>query len=122
MFFAEDLGMAACIHDMDKNGYLTTPTGTPNYAAPEVLKRQRYGTQSDLWSAGVVLYIMLVGYPPFYDENENDNFSKLFEKIKKGKYQMPSPYWDNITDDAKDLVHKLLQTDPKIRLSAKQAL
>lgn len=71
----------------------TTTCGTPGYVAPEILECKPYGKECDLWSIGVVLYILLCGFPPFYDDNNN----VLFEKIKKGKYSFPSPHWDKIS-------------------------
>jgi len=111
-----DFGLAGSC----KTAPLKTPCGTPNYVAPEILRRQPYGTQADMWSAGVILYIILCGFPPFYDEN--DDLARLYKKIKKAEYDMPSPYWDNVSDGAKDLVKRCLQTDPKKRLTARQAL
>merc|ERR1711879_360478 len=87
---------------------------------PENLRRSKYGTQADMWSIGVILYIILCGFPPFYDEN--DDLSRLYRKIKRAEYDMPSPYWDNISKHAKDLVRKLLQPDPKRRLTATMTL
>jgi len=111
-----DFGLAGSC----KNGELKTPCGTPNYVAPEILRRSKYGTQADMWSIGVILYIILCGFPPFYDEN--DDLSRLYRKIKRAEYDMPSPYWDNISKHAKDLVRKLLQPDPKRRLTATMTL
>lgn len=111
-----DFGLAGIARD----GPLKTPCGTPNYVAPEILRRQPYGTQADMWSAGVILYIILCGFPPFYDEH--DDLSRLYRKIKRAEYDMPSPYWDNISDGAKGLVRALLQPDPAVRLTATQAL
>eukprot|EP00483_Globobulimina_turgida_P001906 UN01908 len=111
-----DFGLAGSC----KTGELKTPCGTPNYVAPEILRRSKYGTQADMWSIGVILYIILCGFPPFYDEN--DDLGRLYRKIKRAEYDMPSPYWDNISKNAKDLVRKLLQPDPKKRLTAKLTL
>ena len=95
--------------------------GTPSYVAPEVLSKDRskgYGKEVDMWSIGVILYILLCGFPPFYDE---DN-SALFSAIRKGEYDFPSPYWDGVTEEAKDLVSKLLVVNPSDRLTAQQTL
>jgi len=99
---------------------LKTPCGSPAYVAPEVLKRQPYSKEVDWWSLGVILYILLCGFPPFHDE-END-LKKLYKKIKGGQYSFPSPYWDNISSDAKDLVSKLLTVNPKKRANYKEVV
>jgi len=97
---------------------MTTPCGTPGYVAPEVLKNEPYGFEVDMWSLGVILYILLCGFPPFY----NENTSLLYKQIKKGEYDFPDPYWTDISDAAKNLVQCLLTLDPKKRYSAKQVL
>ena len=89
----------------------TTTCGTPGYVAPEILEQRPYGKECDYWSIGVVLYILLCGFPPFYDE---DNMV-LFEKIKHGKYEFPSPVWDQISNDAKDIIRNLLYVDSSRR-------
>jgi len=99
---------------------LKTPCGTPNYVAPEILQKKPYGVQIDMWSCGVILYIILCGFPPFYDEN--DDLKKLYAKIKTAQYDMPSPYWDKISNGAKDLVRKLLVVDPAKRYTSKDTL
>jgi len=111
-----DFGLAGSC----KLGPLTTPCGTPNYVAPEILRSAPYGTPSDMWSIGVILYIILCGFPPFYEES--DDLGRLYRKIKRAEYYMPSPYWDNISHHAKDLVQKLLNPDPVRRLTAAKAL
>ena len=95
-----------------------TACGTPAYVAPEVLEGKGYDLKVDCWSLGVIIYVMLCGFPPFYDE-ENE---KMFELIKKCQYDFPSPFWDDISSSAKDLISKLLVTDPKKRLSVEEAL
>jgi len=92
---------------------LTTPCGSPAYVAPEVLERKPYNHMVDWWSLGVILYILLCGFPPFHDDQ--NQLKKLYKKIKKGRYSFPSPYWDNVSEEAKDLVRKLLVTDPRRR-------
>lgn len=101
---------------------LRTPCGHPNYVAPEILRsnREPYGIECDLWSAGVVLYILLCGLPPFFDED--DNLGRLYRKIKRVDYNMPSLWWAKISIDAKDLVRKLLEVDVQKRLTAQQVL
>jgi calcium/calmodulin-dependent protein kinase I len=94
--------------------------GTPGYVAPEVLRNEStgYGKEVDMWSIGVILYVLLCGFPPFYDE---DN-SRLFQAIQLGEYEYPSPYWDAVSAEATGLIDKLLVLDPAHRLTAKQAL
>ncbi|KAG5176968.1 hypothetical protein JKP88DRAFT_270786 [Tribonema minus] len=97
---------------------LKAQCGTPGYVAPEILKREAYGKEVDIWSVGVICYILLGGYPPFYDDNQ----TKLFLKIKKGAYKFHPQYWDPISEEAKDLIARMLVVDPAQRISADQAL
>mmetsp|Transcript_4013 Transcript_4013/g.7750 ORF Transcript_4013/g.7750 Transcript_4013/m.7750 type:complete len:463 (-) Transcript_4013:266-1654(-) len=97
---------------------MVTTCGTPGYVAPEVLKGGGYGKAVDLWSVGVILYILLCGFPPFY----NENTSMLFEQIMEGDFDFPSPYWDDISDSAKSLVKGLLTVDAKKRLTCEECL
>ncbi|GAB9465425.1 Camk/camk1 protein kinase [Globisporangium polare] len=97
---------------------LVTACGTPGYVAPEILEGQAYGKGVDIWSIGVITYILLCGYPPFHDDNHN----ALFKKIKKGKFQFDSPYWDHVSDDAKDLISKMLMVNPAERATVGQLL
>jgi calcium/calmodulin-dependent protein kinase I len=102
----------------DNEFLMKTACGTPGYVAPEILSANPYGPAVDMWSAGVICYILLCGYPPFY----NDNDAILFESILNAKYQFHSPYWDQISKPAKDLIRALLVVDPQARLNATQAL
>eukprot|EP00301_Raphidiophrys_heterophryoidea_P014518 c22941_g1_i1.p1 GENE.c22941_g1_i1~~c22941_g1_i1.p1 ORF type:complete len:439 (-),score=134.01 c22941_g1_i1:296-1612(-) len=115
-----DFGLAKLwMPKQETSSELKTLCGTPGYVAPEVLKnRQGYTAQCDLWSLGVILYILLCGYPPFQHQQQ----TKLFKQILKADYQFHSPWWDNISDQAKDLVSKLLVVDPQKRLTPKEAL
>uniref|UniRef100_A0A2C9M6Z5 Protein kinase domain-containing protein n=1 Tax=Biomphalaria glabrata TaxID=6526 RepID=A0A2C9M6Z5_BIOGL len=97
---------------------LVTLCGTPGYCAPEVLKGNNYGKSCDMWSVGVIAYILLCGYEPFHSDNE----PQMFKKILKGDYSFDSPWWDEISNNAKDLVRKLLVVDPAKRLTASAAL
>ncbi|CAI9780266.1 unnamed protein product [Fraxinus pennsylvanica] len=91
--------------------------GSPYYVAPEVLKKH-YGQECDVWSAGVIIYILLSGVPPFWDETEQG----IFEQVLKGELDFVSEPWPNISDNAKDLVRRMLVRDPKMRLTAHQVL
>jgi len=97
---------------------MQTACGTPGYVAPEVLRQKGYGKAVDMWSVGVITYILLCGYPPFYDEDQ----ATLFETIIRGKFEFHAEYWKDISSSAKDLIRKMLTVDPKKRLDAKQAL
>lgn len=97
---------------------LTTQCGTPGYVAPEILEGSRYGTKADMWSLGVIMYILLGGYPPFIDQNQRD----LFRKIRKGQYEFHPEYWGQVSKEAKKLISSLLTVDPRKRLSAEEAL
>ncbi|XP_053102821.1 calcium/calmodulin-dependent protein kinase type 1G isoform X2 [Hemicordylus capensis] len=79
---------------MEQNGIMSTACGTPGYVAPEVLEQKPYSKAVDCWSIGVITYILLCGYPPFYEETE----SKLFEKIREGYFEFESPFWDDISE------------------------
>ncbi|KAJ3674560.1 hypothetical protein LUZ60_005176 [Juncus effusus] len=91
--------------------------GSPYYVAPEVLMKH-YGQEADVWSAGVIIYILLSGVPPFWDETEQG----IFEQVLKGQLDFSSDPWPSISEDAKDLVRKMLIRDPKRRLTAHEAL
>ncbi|XP_034626456.1 calcium/calmodulin-dependent protein kinase type 1G [Trachemys scripta elegans] len=103
---------------MEQNGIMSTACGTPGYVAPEVLAQKPYSKAVDCWSIGVITYILLCGYPPFYEETE----SKLFEKIKEGYYEFESPFWDDISESAKDFIAHLLEKDPNERFTCERAL
>ncbi|CAF4669528.1 unnamed protein product, partial [Rotaria socialis] len=92
--------------------------GTPGYLSPEVLKKEPYGKPVDIWACGVILYILLVGYPPFWDEDQH----RLYNQIKAGAYDYPSPEWDTVTSEAKRLIDSMLNINPSRRISATDAL
>jgi len=119
-----DFGFAKHISDK-----LNSICGTPDYLAPEICrlldlknipkeKRPCYDTKCDIWSAGVIVYILLGGYPPFFD----DNRPRLFKKIKAGKFEFHKQYWADISSEAKDLISLMLTVDYRKRPSAKQLL
>jgi len=96
---------------------MMTSCGSPGYVAPEVLESESYDKAVDMWSIGVILYILLVGYPPFYADTD----PQLFKKIMACDYAFGEG-WENISDTAKNLVKSLLVKDPKKRLTASQCL
>eukprot|EP00118_Oscarella_pearsei_P000489 m.5076 g.5076 ORF g.5076 m.5076 type:complete len:498 (+) comp12042_c0_seq2:60-1553(+) len=111
-----DFGLAVQLPDGCKNVCVSV-CGTPGYIAPEALKRQAIGLPVDMWSCGVLLYIMLVGYPPFWARDR----SVLFEQIKEAQYIFNSPDWDNVSASAKSLVRSLLTGYPQARITATEA-
>ena len=96
---------------------LTAKFGTPYYIAPEVL-RKRYNEKCDIWSAGVNLYILLCGFPPFGGNGDE----QILKKVSSGRFSFPSPEWDSISAGAKDLITQMLNMEPERRPSARQAL
>ncbi|XP_056293722.1 caM kinase-like vesicle-associated protein [Pseudoliparis swirei] len=107
-----------------ENGLIKDPCGTPEYLAPEVVGRQKYGRPVDCWAIGVTMYILLSGNPPFYDDadEDDDRDKNLFLKILSGNYEFDSPYWDDISDAAKNLVASLMEVDQDQRLTAQEAI
>jgi len=102
---------------------MQTICGTPQYVAPEILtkaEKEGYGKAVDMWSLGVILFVLLGGYAPF--EDDPNGGVKLFEKIKKAKYSFNPKYWNHVSEEAKDLIRNLLVVDPSQRLTAEQAL
>jgi serine/threonine protein kinase len=110
-----DFGFACRVH---KSQSLTTRCGTPSFVAPEVLKNAPYDQAVDMWSIGVILYVLLCGYPPFSDQNQ----SELFRKIRMSNWKFRGDEWENVSDEAKDLIRGLLVANPIQRLTASQAL
>merc|ERR1739844_70942 len=103
---------------MEESGVMATACGTPGYVAPEVLAQKPYGKAVDVWSIGVISYILLCGYPPFYDEND----ANLFAQILKGEFEFDSPYWDDISQEAKEFIRSLMCVDVDKRLSCEDAI
>ncbi|KAM4050751.1 serine/threonine-protein kinase DCLK2 isoform 3-T3 [Anomaloglossus baeobatrachus] len=110
-----DFGLATIV-----DGPLYTVCGTPTYVAPEIIAENGYGLKVDIWAAGVITYILLCGFPPF--RSENNLQEDLFDQILIGKLEFPSPYWDNITDSAKELISCMLQVNVEDRFTADQIL
>lgn len=111
-----DLGFAKVVTPAQP--LMTTPCGTPGYVAPEILSGKPYGLQADIWSLGVIFYILLCGYPPFQDDDQR----ALFEKIKGAKYDFDDEVWAHVSSDAKDLVSRILVADPGRRFKADDIL
>lgn len=109
-----DFGLAA----ITAKSTMITACGTPGYVAPEILSGDPYGPEVDLWSLGVILYVLLCGYPPFY----NQDTQQLYRSIKLAKYEFASPYWDDISDSAKNLITRLLTVDPAKRATPADVL
>jgi len=97
---------------------MQTACGTPSYVAPEVLNASGYGKEVDMWSIGVITYILLCGFPPFY----GDTVPEIFEQIMEANFDYPEEYWGSVTKDAKDFINKLLVVETSDRMSAVQAL
>jgi serine/threonine protein kinase len=102
-----DFGLSKVIWDSQT----MTPCGTVGYTAPEIVKDERYSKSVDMWALGCVLYTLLCGFPPFYDES----IQILTEKVARGQYTFLSPWWDDISQSAKDLISHLLTVDPDKR-------
>ena len=110
-----DFGLSR--HDDENFGVMKTKVGTPYYVAPEVLER-RYTKACDMWSIGVITYILLCGYPPFYGDSD----SEIFRSVRNAIYDYPSPEWDTISSSARNFIDGLLCKDPGQRMSAREAL
>uniref|UniRef100_A0A3B4D3R0 Serine/threonine-protein kinase DCLK2 n=1 Tax=Pygocentrus nattereri TaxID=42514 RepID=A0A3B4D3R0_PYGNA len=110
-----DFGLATVVE-----GPLYTVCGTPTYVAPEIIAETGYGLKVDIWAAGVITYILLCGFPPF--RSERNQQEELFEQILLGRLEFPSPYWDNISESAKDLIGKMLQVNVSVRYTAEEVL
>jgi len=113
-----DFGLSKIQSDEDK---LHTSCGTPGYVAPEVLLCETYNESVDMWGIGIITYILLAGYPPFYDETNPQDDTLLFDKVIHVDYDMDDECWDDVNELAKDFIRHLLVKDPKQRLTATQA-
>jgi len=110
-----DFGYAKRVHVPNS---LTTLCGSLHYVAPELLKNHPYDESADMWSVGVIIYFLLVGYLPFHNKNQND----LFKVIRLGKYTFDATYWSGVSTEATSLIVHLLEVDPSTRYTATQAL
>lgn len=110
-----DFGLATVVE-----GPLYTVCGTPTYVAPEIISESGYGLKVDIWAAGVITYILLCGFPPF--RSDSNQQEELFEQILQGRLDFPGPYWDNISDSAKELIGQMLQVNAEVRYTALDVL
>ena len=113
-----DFGMANSLSH-PKALELSTACGSPLYAAPEILNHEKYGTAVDIWSMGVITYLLLCGFPPFFD---TQNIKNVYALIRRAKFSFPSPFWDNISDDAKDFICCCLELEVEERFTAEDVL
>ncbi|KAI0513033.1 CAMK/CAMK1 protein kinase [Xylaria bambusicola] len=109
-----DFGLSKIVWDKQT----MTPCGTVGYTAPEIVKDERYSKSVDMWALGCVLYTLLCGFPPFYDES----IEVLTEKVAKGQFTFLSPWWDDISKSAQDLISHLLTVDPDKRYTIREFL
>ncbi|KAB7499255.1 MAP kinase-activated protein kinase 2 [Armadillidium nasatum] len=109
-----DFGFAKEIFSKDT---LQTPCYTPYYVAPEVLGPEKYDKSCDIWSLGVIMYILLCGFPPFYSNHGHAISPGMKKRIRTGQYSFPNPEWKSVSQDAKDLIKGMLITDPSDRFS-----
>ena len=121
-----DFGLAVKVDPSGKKPLMTV-CGTPTYVAPEILAEIGYGLEVDNWAAGVICYILLCGFPPFRNKPQTDSGERLnsdqqqeelFSQIQKADYEFLAPYWDMVSEEAKDLVKRLLIVNKKSRRSA----
>uniref|UniRef100_A0A673ZU54 non-specific serine/threonine protein kinase n=1 Tax=Salmo trutta TaxID=8032 RepID=A0A673ZU54_SALTR len=99
---------------------LQTPCYTPYYVAPEVLGPEKYDKSCDMWSLGVIMYILLCGFPPFYSNTGQAISPGMKRRIRMGQYEFPKPEWAEVSEEAKQLIHQLLKTDPNDRMTITQ--
>ncbi|XP_050430756.1 MAP kinase-activated protein kinase 2 isoform X2 [Adelges cooleyi] len=114
-----DFGFAK---EVSQKAPLKTPCYTPYYVAPEVLGPEKYDKSCDIWSLGVIMYILLCGFPPFFSNHGQAISPGMKNRIKTGQFDFPSPEWDNVSKDAKTLISSMLLVDPAARLSIDQVV
>jgi len=110
-----DFGFAKRVRELSPK---ETACGTPGYVAPEILRGDKYGAEVDVWSMGVICYVLLAGYPPFYDEDQK----RLFKKIKEGRYHFHEDYWGNTSPEAINMIQMMLCVDQSKRWTSQQLL
>jgi serine/threonine protein kinase len=110
-----DFGFARRVHTPQS---LTSRCGTPTFVAPEILKNIPHDQSADLWSVGVIVYLLLVGYPPFMKDTQ----AELFQQIRSADWKFQQEDWENVSKEAKELVRNLLVADPEQRWTAEEAL
>ncbi|CAI5448216.1 unnamed protein product [Caenorhabditis angaria] len=116
-----DFGFAKKTDESEPSG-LQTACFTPYYCAPEVLGSEKYDKSCDCWSIGVIMYILLCGYPPFYSQHGQPMSPGMKSKIKSGEYSFPTPEWDCVSEAAKDLIRKMLTINPSERYNIEQTM
>ncbi|XP_022204639.1 MAP kinase-activated protein kinase 2 [Nilaparvata lugens] len=114
-----DFGFAK---ETDSKATLQTPCFTPYYVAPEVLGPDKYGKNCDIWSLGVIMYILLCGFPPFFSNHGHALSPGMKKRIRTGQYDFSSPEWSNVSQDAKDLISGMICVDPNARLTIDQVM
>lgn len=114
-----DFGFAKETHTRDT---LQTPCYTPYYVAPEVLGPEKYDKSCDIWSLGVIMYILLCGFPPFYSNHGLPISPGMKKRIRSGQYEFPKPEWTNVSQDAKELIKGCLKTNPEERLTIDEVI
>ncbi|KAF6216516.1 hypothetical protein GE061_000859 [Apolygus lucorum] len=114
-----DFGFAKEVMVHDK---LVTPCYTPYYVAPEVLGPEKYDKSCDLWSLGVIMYILLCGFPPFYSNHGQPISPGMKRRIRTGQFDFPNPEWSEVSTDAKELIRGMLCVDPSNRLDIQQVM
>ncbi|XP_017086161.2 serine/threonine-protein kinase GG21441 [Drosophila eugracilis] len=110
-----DFGLACEVKEL-----LYAVCGTPTYVAPEILLEAGYGLKIDVWAAGIILYILLCGFPPFVAPDNQQE--PLFDAIISGIYEFPDPYWSDVGDGVRDLIANMLQSDPDVRFTSEDIL
>ncbi|KAL5237636.1 hypothetical protein ACI65C_005046 [Semiaphis heraclei] len=114
-----DFGFAK---EVSQKAPLKTPCYTPYYVAPEVLGPEKYDKSCDIWSLGVIMYILLCGFPPFFSNHGQAISPGMKNRIKTGQFDFPSPEWNNVSSDAKTLISSMLSVDPSVRLTINEVV